>query len=83
MRAFWWTGLFPYNPYAPVWTNASKTLGQAQPVNAIVHCKAFCLKDAPQLSESESQILHDGFNNENTPKKDVAIAYIQSLHILH
>jgi len=75
-RAFWQTGLFPYDPFPPAWTNAIKTVGQAQPVNAIAHYKAFSMKDAPQLSDSESQILHDGFNNDNTPKEDVAVAYI-------
>ncbi len=57
MRAFWWTGLFSYDPFTPAWTNAFKTLSQAQPVNAIAHYKAFPIKDAPQLSDSESQIM--------------------------
>jgi len=82
-RAFWRTGLFPYDPFAPAWTNAIKTLGQAQPVNAIAQYEAFPIHDAPQLSESESQILPDGFDNENIPKEDVAMAYLRSSHILH
>ncbi len=82
-RAFWRTGLFPYDPFAPAWTNAIKTLGQAQPVNAAAHYEAFPIHNAPQILESDSQILREGFDNKNLPKEDVAVAYIQSSHILH
>jgi len=81
-NAFWRTGLFPYNPLSAAWTDAIETISQAQPISGAAH-EVFPNKDLPQLSESESNTLHNGLDYDLDLKlHDIAIACIWSTHIL-
>jgi len=71
MNAFWRTGLFPYNPYSEAWTDAMKTIGQAQPISGAAQYKVFPNKDLTQLSELESKSLRNGLELDDLKLHDI------------
>jgi len=82
-NAFVRTGLHPYNPFSEAWTNAIEMIGQAQPADTGTHYETFPNNNRPQLSEAESKIMHDGLGIDELNLHNIAIAYIQSMHILN
>jgi len=84
-RAFERTGLFPYNPFAEAWTEAIQTIGQGQKPKDGTHYEIFVNENLPTLTESESVILRNGLNLEDSDLKefhDIELAKIRGMHIL-
>jgi len=84
-RAFQRTGLFPYNPFAEAWTEAIETIGQGQKPHAGTHYEIFVNENIPNLTESESVVLCDGLNLEDSDLRgfhDLEVAKIRGMHIL-
>jgi len=84
-RAFERTGLFPYNPFAEAWTEAIQTIGQGQKPKEGTHYEIFVNENLPTLTKSESKILRNGLNLEDSDLKefhDIKLAKIRGMHIL-
>jgi len=84
-RAFERTGLFPYNPFAEAWTEAIQTISQGQKPKDGTHYEIFVNKNLSTLTKSESIILRNGLNLEDSDLKefhDIKLAKIRGMRIL-